>query len=54
MAAQTLPLPSEPRWNHNVFLSFRGEDTRKSFTDPLYTALVHAEVHTFRDDDELP
>lgn len=51
MAAQTLPSPS---WNHDVFLSFRGEDTRKNFTDHLYTALVQAGIHTFRDDDELP
>ena len=44
---------SEPGWNHDVFLSFRGEDTRKNFTDHLYTALVQAGIHTFRDDDEL-
>jgi hypothetical protein len=54
MAAATLPSPSKPRWNYDVFLSFRGEDTRKTFTDHLYTALVHAGIHTFRDDDELP
>jgi hypothetical protein len=36
-----------------VFLSFRGEDTRKNFTDHLYTALVQAGIHTFRDDDEI-
>jgi len=53
MAAQTLQSPSKPRWNYDVFLSFRGEDTRKTFTDHLYTALVHAGIHTFRDDDEL-
>jgi hypothetical protein len=47
MAAQTLSSPSKPRWNHNVFLSFRGEDTRKNFIDHLYTALVHAGIHTF-------
>ncbi|XVF65338.1 hypothetical protein PTKIN_Ptkin09bG0240000 [Pterospermum kingtungense] len=42
------------RWKHNVFLSFRGEDTRKNFTDHLYTALVNAGVVTYRDDSELP
>jgi hypothetical protein len=36
-----------------VFLSFRGEDTRRKFTDHLYTALVQAGIHTFRDDDEI-
>jgi len=36
-----------------VFLSFRGEDTRKNFTDHLYKALVDAGFHTFRDDDEI-
>jgi hypothetical protein len=54
MAAQTLPSPSKPRWNYDVFLSFRGENTRKTFTDHLYTALVQAGIRTFRDDDELP
>jgi hypothetical protein len=39
---------------YDVFLSFRGEDTRKTFTDHLYTALVQEGIHTFRDDNELP
>ncbi|XP_050134817.1 disease resistance protein RPV1-like [Malus sylvestris] len=38
---------------YHVFLSFRGEDTRKTFTDHLYTALVNAGFQTFRDNDEL-
>ncbi|CAL5417676.1 unnamed protein product [Camellia sinensis] len=41
-------------WSYDVFLSFRGVDTRKNFTDHLYEALVQAGIHTFRDDDELP
>lgn len=41
------------RCSYHVFLSFRGKDTRETFTDHLYTALVHAGIHTFRDDDEL-
>ncbi|XP_028052567.1 TMV resistance protein N-like [Camellia sinensis] len=45
---------TQPRWSYDVFLSFRGEDTRKNFTDHLYTALVQAGIHTFVDDDELP
>ncbi|XP_050370954.1 disease resistance protein RUN1-like isoform X2 [Argentina anserina] len=38
---------------YDVFLSFRGEDTRKTFTDHLHTALVNAGLSTFRDEDEL-
>ncbi|XP_061944437.1 disease resistance protein RUN1-like isoform X2 [Populus nigra] len=45
---------SRHRRNYDVFLSFRGEDTRKNFTDHLYTALIQAGIHTFRDDNELP
>ncbi|XP_031093812.1 TMV resistance protein N-like [Ipomoea triloba] len=53
-----LLLPSSssslPRcWHYDVFLSFRGEDTRKSFTDHLFAALCRAGVHTFRDAEEL-
>ena len=36
-----------------MFLSFRGSDTRKNFTDHLYTALEKEGIHTFRDDDEI-
>ncbi|KAG5234621.1 TMV resistance protein [Salix suchowensis] len=41
------------RCKYQVFLSFRGEDTRKNFTDHLYTELIKAGIHTFRDDDEI-
>ncbi|KAM7518911.1 hypothetical protein LguiB_017873 [Lonicera macranthoides] len=41
------------RYNYQVFLSFRGEDTRKAFTDHLYTALLQAGLRTFRDDDDI-
>ncbi|XP_059650602.1 disease resistance protein L6-like [Cornus florida] len=40
-------------WNYEVFLSFRGQDTRKTFTDYLYNDLVDAEIRTFRDNNEL-
>lgn len=43
------PAPS----SYDVLLSFRGEDTRKTFTDHLYTAFVKAGLRTFRDDNEL-
>ena len=38
---------------YDVFLSFRGEDTRKSFTDHLYTTLKQKGIFTFRDDEKL-
>lgn len=38
------------RYRYDVFLSFRGEDTRRTFTDHLYTALTHAGFKTFKDD----
>ncbi|KAM7501060.1 hypothetical protein LguiA_025474 [Lonicera macranthoides] len=41
------------RYAYHVFLSFRGEDTRKTFTDHLYSALVQTGFRTFRDDDEI-
>ena len=44
---------SKPQPEYDVFLSFRGEDTRCKFTDHLYHALVDKEIITFRDDKEL-
>ncbi|KAM3305711.1 hypothetical protein P3S67_012578 [Capsicum chacoense] len=38
---------------YDVFLSFRGEDTRKTFTNNLDTRLCKFGVNSFRDDDEL-
>ncbi|BFG31111.1 hypothetical protein CerSpe_173850 [Prunus speciosa] len=47
--------PKSPnhRCTYDAFLSFRGIDTRKGFTDHLYRALEVAGIHTFRDDDEI-
>ncbi|XP_016650528.1 PREDICTED: TMV resistance protein N-like [Prunus mume] len=44
--------PTHP-WTYDVFLSFRGEDTRTNFTDFLYTSLIQKGIFTFRDDEEL-
>ncbi|KAK8272454.1 hypothetical protein V6Z12_D11G333600 [Gossypium hirsutum] len=38
---------------YDVFLSFRGEDTRYNFTDHLYDALRRSGIVTFRDDPKL-
>ncbi|XP_048318855.1 disease resistance protein Roq1 isoform X1 [Ziziphus jujuba] len=39
-------------WEYDVFLSFKEEDTGKSFTDHLYNALRQKGIFTFRDDDQ--
>ncbi|KAG8479664.1 hypothetical protein CXB51_029407 [Gossypium anomalum] len=52
-----LSLPSTSssisRKKYDVFLSFRGEDTRNNFTDHLYDALSRSGIVTFRDDPKL-
>ncbi|KAK8633489.1 hypothetical protein V6N13_014334 [Hibiscus sabdariffa] len=52
-----LSLPSSSssisRQKYDVFLSFRGEDTRTNFTDHLYDALQRSGIVTFRDDPNL-
>ncbi|KAL6205492.1 hypothetical protein ACLB2K_022751 [Fragaria x ananassa] len=37
-------------YKHDVFLNFRGEDTRSNFTGHLYTALRNKGIKTFIDD----
>ncbi|CAN4123859.1 unnamed protein product [Withania somnifera] len=44
---------SAPNWKNDVFLSFRGEDTRKTFVGHLYNALNQKGIHTFKDDVRL-
>ncbi|XP_059455169.1 TMV resistance protein N-like [Corylus avellana] len=44
---------STHRWMYDVFLSFRGEDTRHNFTAHLYHALHMKGINTFIDDDEV-
>ncbi|XP_018717468.2 disease resistance protein RUN1-like [Eucalyptus grandis] len=39
--------------DYEVFLSFRGVDTRRGFSDYLYCSLVDVGIRVFRDDDEL-
>ncbi|XP_062001634.1 TMV resistance protein N-like [Rosa rugosa] len=40
-------------WKYDVFLSFRGEDTRKIFVGHLYKALTQKAINTFIDSEEL-
>ncbi|CAH1439295.1 unnamed protein product, partial [Lactuca virosa] len=40
-------------FKYHVFLSFSGEDTRKTFVDHLYASLTRQGIHTFKDSEEL-
>ncbi|XP_006348979.2 TMV resistance protein N [Solanum tuberosum] len=48
-----LPSPEIIRWSYDVFLSFKGEDIRKTFVDHLYLALQQKCINTFKDDEKL-
>ncbi|KAI9127265.1 hypothetical protein K1719_001824 [Acacia pycnantha] len=55
--AESIPTVSSPSNNivahhatkYDIFLNFRGEDTRDTFSSYLYEALCNANVHTFMD-----
>ncbi|GJY97450.1 Toll/interleukin-1 receptor domain-containing protein [Tanacetum coccineum] len=40
-------------FKYDVFLSFRGDDTRKNFVDHLYFALEQKCIHTYKDDKRI-
>ncbi|KAL8209335.1 hypothetical protein R6Q57_006067 [Mikania cordata] len=40
-------------FKYDVFLSFRGEDTRKTFVDHLHLALVNKGIITYKDDETI-
>ena len=48
-------LSSTPQctYKYDVFLNFRGEDTRNTFTSHLYSALKQSGFSTFMDDEKL-
>ncbi|CAL5439018.1 unnamed protein product [Camellia sinensis] len=57
-AISSIAIPSssfspQTRWTYDVFLSFRGEDTRDNFVSHLYTALDQKGIYTFKDDEKL-
>ncbi|XP_044512061.1 disease resistance-like protein DSC1 [Mangifera indica] len=54
-SSSSSPSPSSmfAQGKYNVFLSFRGEDTRANFTSHLYAALCQKQIQTFIDDDGL-
>ncbi|KAJ0579304.1 putative TIR domain-containing protein [Helianthus annuus] len=39
---------------YDVFLSFRGEDTRKTFVDHLYSNLTQHLIRVYKDNETLP
>ncbi|PRQ35461.1 putative toll-like receptor, P-loop containing nucleoside triphosphate hydrolase [Rosa chinensis] len=41
------------RWKYDVYLSFRGVDTRRGFTSHLYDRLQRSGIKTFMDDQDL-
>ncbi|KAJ9551303.1 hypothetical protein OSB04_015348 [Centaurea solstitialis] len=51
--ASTSSLAIIPTANYDIFLSFRGEDTRHNFTDHLYETLTNAGIRTFRDNEDI-
>ncbi|KAL6297318.1 hypothetical protein ACE6H2_005460 [Prunus campanulata] len=53
-SSSSSPSNSLKHWKYDVFLSFRGEDTRKNFTDHLYCTLIDNRVNAYIDEKELP
>ncbi|XP_024030237.1 disease resistance-like protein DSC1 [Morus notabilis] len=53
MASPSCPSTSPMKKIYDVFISFRGEDTRKNFTSHFYAALCRKKVKTYIDDDRL-
>ncbi|XP_056159817.1 disease resistance protein L6-like [Syzygium oleosum] len=51
MASSDAGTPYE--FEYQVFLSYRGPDTRTGITDYLYTCLDDAGIRVYRDDEEL-
>ncbi|KAL7603021.1 hypothetical protein Lser_V15G15889 [Lactuca serriola] len=44
---------NQKSFKYDVFLSFRGEDTRRTFVDHLYGSLNQLSIPTFRDNEEF-
>ncbi|KAK2380926.1 disease resistance protein RUN1 [Trifolium repens] len=55
MACGSIQRVSSPKmtWKYDVFVSFRGEDTRNNFTDHLFGAFHRKGVVAFKDDTKL-
>ncbi|KAK2406112.1 hypothetical protein P8452_68477 [Trifolium repens] len=44
---------TNPQYLHDVFINFRGEDTRRTFVSHLYAVLSNAGINTFLDNEKL-
>nr|XP_043630298.1 disease resistance protein RPV1-like [Erigeron canadensis] len=53
MASTSTSLVQKSSFKYDVFLSFRGEDTRKNFVDHLYHAFDHKSILTYKDDERI-
>ncbi|XP_028076644.1 TMV resistance protein N-like isoform X2 [Camellia sinensis] len=53
MASSSVPSSSRPQYTYDVFLSFRGEDTRDNIVSHFYTLLAQKGINTFKDDEKL-
>ncbi|KAL5078191.1 hypothetical protein RYX36_017175 [Vicia faba] len=48
-----MAVPSSCDWTHDVFLSFRGTDTRNNFTGNLFNSLHQRGINTFFDEHKI-
>lgn len=53
-SCHSMPDSSSRSCKYDIFLSFRGEDTRKTFVDHLYSALKQHLLSIYKDDETLP
>ncbi|MFS7950326.1 putative TIR domain, P-loop containing nucleoside triphosphate hydrolase [Helianthus anomalus] len=53
-SSHSAPVSSSRSCKYDVFLSFRGEDIRKTFVDHLYSALTQHLIRVYKDDEALP
>ncbi|KAJ9551866.1 hypothetical protein OSB04_015911 [Centaurea solstitialis] len=53
MASSSTSSVVHKSFKYDVFLSFRGEDTRNTFVGHLYNALQHKGIHTYKDNKRI-
>nr|GFB27172.1 Toll/interleukin-1 receptor (TIR) domain-containing protein [Tanacetum cinerariifolium] len=51
--ASTSSSPIQNSFKYDVFISIRGEDTRKTFVGHLYQALKDKGIYTYKDDEKI-